>query len=319
MINNQPLNCEGNDNSVSMGQSISFIVTKIQSGIFSFYRTIFSALLFGFLMLVSVSLKSQCVTPPYYIDVNSSCYSWVISIDPYCCDVNWDGICDAEYADCNQQNNTYYRDQDGDSYGDAFNSLQAPSQPPGYVDNNWDCDDNYVGYDDNDADGFGFGSPVPCGGVTNNSDCDDSVHTYPDNDGDSFGAGSPVPCGVANDDDCDDGNFGINPSATEVCNNVDDDCDGQTDEDIMIYTTIVPGSFSEPATWGGCLPPNPIPAGVQLIITEPVTNPANNTIVNNGLISVGGAGTFINYGIYQGNGNFEGNFINNGILKPGNQ
>ncbi len=60
---------------------------------------------------------------------------------------------------------------------------------------------------------------------------------YQDADGDGFGnpsvyvpqAGQP-PGYVADNTDCDDSNAAVNPSATEICNGIDDDCDGTIDE-----------------------------------------------------------------------------------------
>ncbi len=61
-----------------------------------------------------------------------------------------------------------------------------------------------------------YGSPGDA-----NGDCDT------DTDGDGYAEG----------DDCDDNNAAINPGATEVCDSVDNDCDGNTDEDPSDGTT----------------------------------------------------------------------------------
>jgi hypothetical protein len=59
---------------------------------------------------------------------------------------------------------------------------------------------------------------------------------FQDGDGDGYGAGPAfegcaVPAGfVENDDDCDDTDGAVHPGAVEVCNGVDDDCDGGVDE-----------------------------------------------------------------------------------------
>jgi subtilase family serine protease len=59
---------------------------------------------------------------------------------------------------------------------------------------------------------------------------------YPDSDGDSYGAGMPVMAcivpenHVTDNSDCNDADIDINPGATELCNSVDDDCDGILNE-----------------------------------------------------------------------------------------
>lgn len=59
---------------------------------------------------------------------------------------------------------------------------------------------------------------------------------WADQDGDGFGAGPAVtgcvvpPGFVGNDDDCDDTDAAVHPGAEEVCNGIDDDCDGEVDE-----------------------------------------------------------------------------------------
>jgi PKD repeat protein len=75
-----------------------------------------------------------------------------------------------------------------------------------------------------------------------------SVLYYQDNDGDGYGnsivtiSACTMPNGyAATGGDCNDGNSAINPAATEVCNGIDDNCNGSTDEGFDLdndgYTT----------------------------------------------------------------------------------
>ncbi|MBK7094712.1 MAG: putative metal-binding motif-containing protein [Saprospiraceae bacterium] len=197
---------------------------------------------------------------------------------------------------------TWYQDSDGDNYGNPAVSQSACTQPFGYVLNNTDC--------------------APADGTKWRTGS-----FYVDGDGDSYGAGSAqtVCYGVAtpsgysiNNTDCNDGNAAIKPGATEICNNIDDNCDGIVDNITgLTYTTIAGGVFSDPAIWqGGCVPPVPIPAGVTVNINHNVTN--SGTITNNGIITATMQFTNTATGVYQGTGTFNGSFINLGTVKPGN-
>jgi uncharacterized protein (TIGR03382 family) len=126
---------------------------------------------------------------------------------------------------------TYYIDSDGDGYG-GTTSTDECSQPTGYVATNDDCDD---------ADSaVNPGATEVCNSIDDDcdGDIDESLTTtyYVDSDGDGYGTSSSTdactqPSGYATtDDDCDDSDSAVNPGATEVCNSIDDDCDGDTDE-----------------------------------------------------------------------------------------
>ncbi|MGB4928603.1 MAG: putative metal-binding motif-containing protein, partial [Chitinophagales bacterium] len=96
-----------------------------------------------------------------------------------------------------------------------------------------DCQDNNAAINP--------GAAEICNGIDENCDgnIDEGVQTtyYADADGDTYGdAGSTtmacsMPEGYVEDaTDCNDVDAAINPAATEVCNGVDDNCDGNIDE-----------------------------------------------------------------------------------------
>ena len=56
--------------------------------------------------------------------------------------------------------------------------------------------------------------------------------------------------GFASADDCDDHDSDVNPGATEVCNGIDDDCDGEIDEGLLVtaYLDTDGDGFGDPST-----------------------------------------------------------------------
>ncbi|MEC8278906.1 MAG: putative metal-binding motif-containing protein, partial [Myxococcota bacterium] len=130
----------------------------------------------------------------------------------------------------------WYLDSDGDGHGDPMNVSESCGQPAGYVASNLDCNDNDAGISPNASE--------ICDGIDN--DCDGGVDDqavdadtwYLDSDNDLFGDSNQTtndcnqPSGyILRGGDCDDANAQVNPDMDELCNSIDDNCDGVIDED----------------------------------------------------------------------------------------
>lgn len=154
----------------------------------------------------------------------------------------------------------WYPDNDADTYGDVESELplQTCSPPKGYVLNRTDCDDR------NPA--LNPGMPELCDGLDNNCDFAPDgglpfIPLYFDGDGDGYGAGLQFNgCEAqdgnsgyyildatgesvlhatgytANTSDCNDFNVNVHPGAPDVCDKIDNDCDGAPDNSAKFGT-----------------------------------------------------------------------------------
>jgi parallel beta-helix repeat protein len=186
---------------------------------------------------------AACTQPTGYVADDTDCDDGSPTVHPgadeLCngVDDDCDGTMDEEAGDQLE----FWADSDGDGFGDPATSTTACAEPEGYVTDNTDCDDA--------AASVHPGADELCNGA--DDDCDDTVDEdavdpstwYTDADGDGWGdEGSASeaceqPTGsVADPGDCDDSDPEVNPGASELCNEVDDDCDGSTDEGLTFST-----------------------------------------------------------------------------------
>lgn len=148
----------------------------------------------------------------------------------------------------------HFTDADGDGHGAGAPMKSCHAMVEGLVTQGGDCDD---------ADALKHpGAPEACNSLDDDCDgtTDDNIQYrdfFTDADADGFGTGTPtnsceasLPGKVAQGGDCNDANAQVKPGAAEVCNNLDDNCDGNTDETFATKGNACQTTLSGPCAMG---------------------------------------------------------------------
>ncbi len=223
-----------------------------------------------------------CVAPAGTVDAGGDCDDTSAAVSPDASEV-----CDGIDNDC-----------DG-AIDDADDSV--------------DTADGVDWYTDADGDGYGAGAVerscvMPETGAAVDGDCDDADAArspasvwYADTDGDGYGdadtatTSCETPSGtVADATDCDDSEATTNPGAPELCDLVDNDCDGATDDaDDSLDPALLSRSYTDADGDGygddstavdSCFPASgTVAVGGDCDDAEAAVNPGATEVCGNGL------------------------------------
>ncbi|MDP2309159.1 MAG: putative metal-binding motif-containing protein, partial [Pseudomonadota bacterium] len=203
----------------------------------------------------------ECYVPSGYVANSTDCLDTRAASYPgapeYCntYDDDCDGTVDEDSA---LDVVTWYRDADADSYGNLSVTDRECTVPSGYVANSTDCDDaraltnpgatEYCNSVDDD-----------CDGTIDENAAADAITWYRDADSDAYGNPSvssvscTAPSGyILNNTDCLDTSAISYPGANEICDSLDNDCDGTVDDSPIDGTTYYADSdtdgFGDPSS-----------------------------------------------------------------------
>ncbi len=185
----------------------------------------------------SVSLES-CETVEGFVSEGGDCDDQDPEIHPraleYCDGI--DNDCDATTDENSAVDaSAWFVDADGDGFGAEGSPVYSCQRPQGYSGNQFDCFDHSPDVHP-DADELCNDFDDDCDGMVD-EDPVDPIESCQDGDGDGFGTlsrphhGCDIPEGYVPDcRDCDDLDAATHPGAPELCDGIDNNCNGANDE-----------------------------------------------------------------------------------------
>ena len=187
------------------------------------------------------SAMLNCFQPNGTSIIDGDCVDTDPAINPSAIEVcdTIDNDCDGDIDDLDNGivgQTVYYEDADLDGYGSSV-SQTVCYQPSGYVTTGGDCNDADAGVKPSAAE-VCDNIDNDCDGATDDADSGVVGQTtfYQDDDGDGFGtSATQTVCFQPSNyaiipGDCVDSNYDINPNANEVCDGLDNNCDGLSDD-----------------------------------------------------------------------------------------
>ncbi|MBF0104617.1 MAG: putative metal-binding motif-containing protein [Deltaproteobacteria bacterium] len=174
--------------------------------------------------------EEACEAPDGYIenagdcdDANAAINNGVIEL----CD-EIDNNCDGA-VDEGLTINRFYADHDGDGYGDVTESIETcHTEVSGFVGSSADCNDAAAAVHPDARESAEFGTGECDDGIDQNCDGVDVACNGIDADRDGHASKE------SGGDDCDDTHAGVYLGASEICDNMDNDCNSRIDENFVL-------------------------------------------------------------------------------------
>ena len=188
--------------------------------------------------------RAACSQPAGHVAQAGDCDDAEASISPEAAEIcnEVDDDCDGDVDEEDAAPGTWYTDGDGDGFGDPDSAAETCSPGEDQVAQGADCDDADPDVNPDALEVCG-GGDEDCDGEIDEDDASDAPTWYSDADGDGYAdvddttglTGCSPPEGTASEPgDCDDADPEVNPGADEVCNDRDDDCDGELGFDWVV-------------------------------------------------------------------------------------